>query len=95
MRLCARRGDLIVFFRAIFAFYHEYGIAAHNCLCLPYWASRDIEVPKPELKWFPGSMETWEIVSMIAKRFIAKGYCDIAQYADKPNAFHWFSARLP
>ena len=32
---------------------------------------------------------------MIAKRFIAKGYCDIAQYADKPNAFHWFSARLP
>ncbi|MDR3411033.1 MAG: hypothetical protein P4L87_08850 [Formivibrio sp.] len=60
-----------------------------------YWASRDIEVPKPERIWFPGSMETWEIVSMIAKRFIAKGYSDIAQYADRLNAFHWFSACLP
>lgn len=60
-----------------------------------YWSSRDIEIPKPERIWFPESMSTWEIVSMIAKRFAVMGYTDIAQYADRLNAFHWFSACLP
>lgn len=60
-----------------------------------YWASRDIVVPEPEKIWFPGATTTWEIVSMVAKRFIEKGYTDIAQYADKMNQFHWFAASLP
>jgi hypothetical protein len=60
-----------------------------------YWASRDIVMPEPKKIWFPGSMTTWEIVSMVAKRFIEKGYTDIAQFVDRMNQFHWFAASLP
>jgi hypothetical protein len=60
-----------------------------------YWSSRDIGAPKVERHLFPSSMTTWEIVSMMAKQFVIKGYTDIAQFADRMNQFHWFSACLP
>ena len=61
-----------------------------------YWASRGIDVPSPQRIVFPGSMPTWEIVSWFAKHYLAgMGFTDIAQYADRMNLFHWFSASRP
>lgn len=60
-----------------------------------YWSSRDIVVPVPKHMWFPGTMPTWDIVSMLAREFVGAGFTDIAQYADRLNGFHWFSMSLP
>jgi len=60
-----------------------------------YWASRKIDVPVPEKVLFPGTMDTWDVVSILANRFISRGFTDIAQYADRMNMFHWFSMSIP
>ncbi|WP_293779258.1 hypothetical protein [uncultured Oxalicibacterium sp.] len=60
-----------------------------------YWSSRGIVLPKPEKHWFPGDMDTFDIVVQIAKQFELNGYSDICQYADGMNQFLWFSASRP
>lgn len=60
-----------------------------------YWSSRGIEIPRPQVLWYAGEMDTFDIVTELARKFALNGYSDIAQYADAMNQFHWFSASRP
>lgn len=60
-----------------------------------YWCSRGIPKPKVTRLWFDGATDDWDLVALVAKDFIDRGYTDIAQYSDKLNEFHWFAASRP
>lgn len=57
-----------------------------------YWSSKAISVPKGERVFYPIDTSTFDLVAMVAKEFIRRGYNDIAQYSDRLNEFHWFAA---
>jgi hypothetical protein len=60
-----------------------------------YWSSTGIPAPKVIKLWFSSDTSTWDIVSLLAQEFHLRGFTDIAQYADRLNAFHWFAASKP
>jgi hypothetical protein len=60
-----------------------------------YWSSRGIAKPKVTRLWFDGDTDDWDLIALVAKDFIDRGFTDIAQYADSFNEFHWFAASRP
>lgn len=60
-----------------------------------YWASRGIPKPVRTRLWFDGDTDSWDLIALVAKDFIDRGFTDIAQYANKDNEFYWFSASRP
>lgn len=60
-----------------------------------YWSSRGIPKPIKTVLWFDADDSTFDIVAFIASDFFARGFTDIAQYADSLNEFLWFSAARP
>ena len=60
-----------------------------------YWSSTGIVMPRPVVMVFDAAQTTWDIISMIAGDFFARGLTDIAQYHSAPGKFYWFSASRP
>ena len=60
-----------------------------------YWASRGTPKPKITRLWFAGDTDDWDLIALVAKDFIDRGYTDIAQYCDSLNEFHWCAASKP